>query len=47
MQVTIDEHRVVLEAIVAGDSEAASTAMRDHIANAWARRRPPNNKLAD
>lgn len=37
---TIAEHRVVLEAILAGDADAAATAMRDHIANAWDRRRP-------
>jgi DNA-binding FadR family transcriptional regulator len=42
MRLTLDEHEAVLEAIVRGDSEAAAAAMRDHIAKAWARRRPPN-----
>jgi len=39
--ITLAEHRAVLEAIVAGDGDTAATAMRDHIANAWARRRAP------
>jgi len=43
--VTVDEHRAILDAIVAGDPDRASQAMRDHIANAWSRRRPPNAKL--
>src|SRR6478735_8044775 len=40
-QLTLEEHRVVLEAIVAGDGDTAATAMSEHIANAWARRRAP------
>lgn len=39
--ITIDEHRAVLEAIIASDEDAAETGMREHIANAWARRRAP------
>lgn len=39
--ITIEEHRAVLEAIIAGDGDTAATAMREHIANAWARRRAP------
>jgi DNA-binding FadR family transcriptional regulator len=42
MRVTLDEHEAVLEAIARGDAEGAAQAMRDHIAKAWARRRPPN-----
>jgi DNA-binding FadR family transcriptional regulator len=37
----IEEHRAVLEAIVAGDGDTAASAMREHIAKAWARRRSP------
>lgn len=44
IQFAIDEHRAILDAIVAGDADGAALAMRDHIANAWARRRPPNAK---
>jgi len=40
-QITLDEHRAVLEAIIAGDGDTAATAMREHIANAWTRRRAP------
>jgi DNA-binding FadR family transcriptional regulator len=40
-QLTLEEHRAVLEAIVAGDGDTAATAMSEHIANAWARRRAP------
>lgn len=38
----VDEHRAILEAIIAGDADGAAAAMRDHIAAAWTRRRPPN-----
>ena len=31
-QLTLEEHRAVLEAIVAGDGDTAATAMREHIA---------------
>ena len=40
-QLTLEEHRAVLEAIVAGDGDTAATTMSEHIANAWARRRAP------
>lgn len=39
-ELTLEEHRRVLEAIVGGDATGAEQAMRDHIARAWARRRP-------
>jgi len=42
-EVTLDEHRAIRDAIVAGDADAAAAAMRDHIANAWSRRRPPTS----
>ncbi|MFF2388061.1 FadR/GntR family transcriptional regulator [Agromyces sp. NPDC058104] len=38
---TIDEHRRILDAIIAGDAEAASREMSEHITQAWARRRIP------
>lgn len=38
---TIDEHRRILDAIVAGDAEAASREMSEHITQAWERRRLP------
>ncbi len=34
------QHLAVLEAIEAGDADQASTAMTNHIADAWSRRRP-------
>jgi DNA-binding FadR family transcriptional regulator len=40
-QMSLDEHRAICEAIVAGDGDTAATAMREHIAKAWARRRAP------
>ena len=40
---TIDEHRGVLDAIVAGDAETASREMSEHITRAWERRRIPAN----
>lgn len=44
LQFTLDEHRSVLEAIERGDAEAASRAMREHIAEAWLRRRLPTHR---
>lgn len=41
-RLTIDEHQRVLDAIAAGDAQAASDAMREHITRAWDRRREPN-----
>jgi len=43
MAITLEEHRSVLDAITRGDAEAAANAMHDHIANAWARRRPQDH----
>ncbi|MEP6479938.1 MAG: FadR/GntR family transcriptional regulator [Rhodoglobus sp.] len=43
---TIDEHRDIMEAIVAGDPERSSAAMKRHIALAWARRRPDDPAAA-
>jgi DNA-binding FadR family transcriptional regulator len=40
-QMSLEEHRAVCEAIAAGDGDTAATAMREHIAKAWARRRAP------
>lgn len=40
MSITLEEHRSILDAIVRGDAEGAAAAMQDHIASAWARRRP-------
>jgi GntR family transcriptional regulator, galactonate operon transcriptional repressor len=47
LQVTLDEHRAILEAIERGDAEGASQAMREHIAEAWNRRRLPTHKRED
>lgn len=38
---TVLEHRRILEAIRAGDPSEAEAAMRQHIMEAWQRRRPP------
>lgn len=38
---THEGHTRILEALAAGDPDAAQEAMRDHITSAWARRRPP------
>ncbi len=40
---SFEEHRAVLEAIVSGDGDMAATTMREHIANAWERRRSPGD----
>jgi len=40
LETTLHEHRLVHDAIAAGDATAAEVAMRDHISAAWARRRP-------
>jgi DNA-binding FadR family transcriptional regulator len=40
-RMSLEEHRAVYEAIAAGDCDTAATAMREHIAKAWARRRAP------
>lgn len=40
-RMSLEEHRAIFEAIAAGDGDTAATAMREHIAMAWARRRAP------
>src|SRR3954454_15584266 len=40
-QLTLEEHRSFLDSIVPGNGDTAATAMSEHIANAWARRRAP------
>jgi DNA-binding FadR family transcriptional regulator len=47
LRLTLDEHRAILDAIVQGDPDAASEAMRDHITRAWDRRRPTNHRPRD
>jgi GntR family galactonate operon transcriptional repressor len=42
---TVAEHRRVVDAINAGDAAAAGTAMRAHILDSWARRRPSARKF--
>jgi DNA-binding FadR family transcriptional regulator len=42
LQLTLDEHENIFGAIEAGDPDAAETAMRTHIIDAWERRRPPS-----
>ena len=37
---TLKEHQLVYDAIVAGDGEAAATHMYSHIVDSWQRRRP-------
>lgn len=46
LQLTLDEHRAVLDAIENGQADAASKAMEDHIAEAWRRRRLPTHRPA-
>jgi DNA-binding FadR family transcriptional regulator len=43
----VEEHRAILDAILAGDGDAAAQQMRDHIAKAWARRRQPTHRADD
>jgi GntR family galactonate operon transcriptional repressor len=40
VQLTLDEHRAIHDAIVAGDPDRAAEAMRTHIQESWRRRRP-------
>lgn len=40
MRMTIEEHKAVLDAILAGDQARASSTMQEHISRAWERRRP-------
>ncbi len=39
VRITHAAHQAICDAIVAGDADAASHAMRDHIESSWARRR--------
>ncbi len=41
MPATVEEHKRILDAIIAGDSETAAREMNDHITQAWERRRIP------
>lgn len=43
-ELTLDEHRLVLEAIERGDAAGAESAMRAHIQDAWMRRRQPTHR---
>lgn len=45
-ELTLAEHKRILDAIEAHDSEAAERAMRDHITVAWQRRRPQDSSAA-
>ena len=44
MELTLEEHRRILEAIVGNDPEGAARAMSEHISLAWIRRRPANHR---
>jgi DNA-binding FadR family transcriptional regulator len=48
VRATHEAHKRVYEAIVAGDSEGAARAMREHIETSWRKRRPggPEEKSA-
>lgn len=43
-ELTLAEHEQIVEAISAGDREAARAAMSEHILNSWQRRRLPSAK---
>nr|WP_314844681.1 FadR/GntR family transcriptional regulator [uncultured Microbacterium sp.] len=43
-ELTLAEHEKVLDAIAAGDEEAARIAMSEHILGSWSRRRLPSKK---
>jgi len=43
-ELTLEEHRRILEAINAGDAEAARVAMSAHILGSWDRRRLPTER---
>lgn len=44
-QETLDEHKAILDAILSGDPQLAAAAMKEHIALAWARRRPDDRSV--
>jgi DNA-binding GntR family transcriptional regulator len=48
VRATHEAHKRVYEAIVAGDSDGAARAMREHIETSWRKRRPsePGEKSA-
>lgn len=43
-EITLSEHEKIVEAISAGDAEAARVAMSAHILGSWSRRRLPSKK---
>jgi DNA-binding FadR family transcriptional regulator len=43
-EMTLEEHRLVLEAIAAQDTAGAEASMRTHILDAWQRRRQPTTR---
>lgn len=45
-ELTLAEHKRILDAVEAHDAEAAERAMRDHITVAWQRRRPQDGSTA-
>jgi GntR family galactonate operon transcriptional repressor len=45
-EITVAEHKRVVDAISAGDREAARVAMHEHILGSWERRRLPSDKRA-
>lgn len=40
LELTLEEHKRILDAITEGDATTAETTMREHIARAWTRRKP-------
>lgn len=46
-ELTLAEHEKILEAISAGDPEAARIAMSEHILGSWERRRLPSERRSD
>lgn len=46
-ELTMTEHERIVEAISAGDPEAARVAMTEHILGSWQRRRLPNGRQSD
>ncbi|MEV4686078.1 FadR/GntR family transcriptional regulator [Microbacterium sp. LWH3-1.2] len=41
VRLTLEEHRAIMEAVIAGDGDKAAEEMSTHITRAWSRRRPP------
>lgn len=44
VRVTLEEHRAMLDAVTAGDADAAARATLEHITRAWERRRPADHR---